>query len=82
MTVHTAICAAVKLPARAAPEWVHLLPVGAVDGRDGRRWRLDYPASVIGRSIPGGDLPIDMTTKARSRNRMAGRCPLPAGSRR
>ena len=32
MTGRTAICEAVELPAKTAPDWVHLLPVGAVNG--------------------------------------------------
>ena len=44
-----------------APEWFHLLPVGAVEGRDGRAWVLDDPDGLIAafqsRRV---DLPIDV----------------------
>ena len=59
MVTHSATCEAVELTAKGAPEWVHLLPRGAVNGRDGRHWRLDDPAGVITRSARDGDLPID-----------------------
>lgn len=76
MTGAVAICEAVELPAKAAPEWVHLLPVGAVNGRDGRRWRLDDPAQVIARSDKGGDLPIDYEHESEKPKRHGG--PMPA----
>lgn len=34
-------------PGGGAPEWVHLLPVGAVEGRDGRAYSLPDPAGLI-----------------------------------
>ena len=43
-----------------APEWVHLLPMGAVEGRDGRAWTLDDPRGVVSAFNAGKiDLPID-----------------------
>ena len=44
-----------------APEWVELLPAGPeVEGRDGRRWRLDDAAALARMSLDGSaDLPID-----------------------
>lgn len=43
-----------------APEWVHLLPVGAVEGRDGRAWTLDDPQGLVSAFNAGKvDLPID-----------------------
>lgn len=43
-----------------APEWVHLLPLGEVAARDGRRWLLDNPDAVVAAFEVGGiDLPID-----------------------
>lgn len=72
----TAICAAVELPAKAAPEWVHLLPAGAVNGRDGRRWRLDDPAQVVARSARDSDLPIDYDHESEKPKTHGG--PLPA----
>ena len=76
MTGLTAICAAVELPATSAPEWVHLLPLGAVNGRDGRRWSLDDPARVIARSASDGDLPIDYDHESEKPKTHGG--PLPA----
>ena len=76
MTGRTAICEAVELPAKTAPDWVHLLPVGAVNGRDGRRWRLDDPAQLIARSAKGGDLPIDYDHESEKPKSHGG--PLPA----
>lgn len=76
MTGLTAICAAVELPANPAPDWVHLLPLGAVNGRDGRRWSLDDPAQVIARSADGGDLPIDYDHESEKPKTHGG--PLPA----
>lgn len=35
------------LPPGELPEWVELLPVGEIVGADGRRFRLDEPASII-----------------------------------
>lgn len=76
MTDSTAICEAVELPAKAAPDWVHILPVGAVNGRDGRRWRLDDPAQLITRSAKGGDLPVDYDHESEKPKSHGG--PLPA----
>ncbi|MGE4296944.1 MAG: phage protease [Desulfovibrionaceae bacterium] len=51
----------VELPATGgAPEWVQLIPVGAVNGRDGRAWRLDNPDQLIAAfQAAGMDAPID-----------------------
>ena len=76
MSARTAICEAIELPAKGAPEWVHLLPRGAVNGRDGRRWRLDDPAAVIARSAKDGDLPIDYDHESEKPKAHGG--PLPA----
>lgn len=76
MSARTAICEAIELPAKGAPEWVHLLPRGAVKGRDGRRWRLDDPAAVIARSAKDGDLPIDYDHESEKPKAHGG--PLPA----
>ena len=44
----------------AAPDWVHLLPLGAVEGRDGPAWSLDNPGGVVSAFNAGKiDLPID-----------------------
>lgn len=44
----------------AAPEWVHLLPVGAeIIGRDGRYWKMSDPTAVIGASQSFLPLVID-----------------------
>ena len=44
-----------------APEWVMLLPAGPeVEGRDGRKWRLDSAAEVAAASLDGArEVPID-----------------------
>lgn len=43
-----------------APEWVHLLPLGQINARDGRRFVLDDPEAVVAMFETGGiDLPID-----------------------
>lgn len=44
------------------PEWVHLLPSGAFQGRDGRAFVVEQPGQVIAASMrqaPGGNLPLD-----------------------
>jgi phage I-like protein len=47
------------LPAEP-PEWVHLMPNGEIDARDGRKFRLDQPDAVIALTKQlGMDLPID-----------------------
>ncbi|MEO0632906.1 MAG: phage protease [Pseudomonadota bacterium] len=49
-----------KRPNSGAPEWVHLLPLGKVVGRDGRAWSLPDPNKVIAAFQQGNvDLPID-----------------------
>ena len=60
--MHTLIsfCSASELAATASgPQWVHILPLGEIAGRDGRRWRLTDAAAVIAASHEGTDLPID-----------------------
>lgn len=43
-----------------APAWVHLLPVGAIAGRDGRRLTLADPEALIAAFAEGRiDLPVD-----------------------
>lgn len=44
-----------------APDWVELLPAGpSIEGRDGRRWTVTDPASLIRSfNLRGSDLPID-----------------------
>lgn len=45
----------------AAPEWVHLLPIGpVVQGQDGRAWTLDDPARLVAAfNRDGTDLVVD-----------------------
>lgn len=65
MTHLTAFCAETELPdTGTAPQWVHLLPGGLIEGRDGRRFLLDNPAGVIAASANGADLPIDYEHQA------------------
>ena len=44
-----------------APEWVMILPAGPdIEGRDGRKWRLDSAAAVAAASLDGArEVPID-----------------------
>ncbi|MBW1990477.1 MAG: hypothetical protein JRI97_13180, partial [Deltaproteobacteria bacterium] len=62
MKNHT-LAIAMNLRAEAtAPEWVELVPVGGIVGRDGRKWTLNKPEEVIERSLsmaPGGEIPVD-----------------------
>jgi len=50
---HSAVAAnaaelpAAELAAGAARQWAQLLPVGAINGRDGRRFRLSRPAALV-----------------------------------
>ncbi|NEX47737.1 phage protease [Pseudotabrizicola algicola] len=47
-------------PGGTAPEWVHLLPAGNMQGRDGRAYSLPDPAGVIlDFQERGIDLPVD-----------------------
>jgi phage I-like protein len=65
MTQLTAFCAETELPdTGTAPQWVHLLPGGMIQGRDGRRFVLDDPSGVIAASSDGADLPIDYEHQA------------------
>lgn len=45
---------------QSVPEWVHLLPLGDVVARDGRRFVVDNPSAVVEAFVANqGDLPID-----------------------
>jgi phage I-like protein len=53
MTVRTAewiVALSSDQIAASNEQWVHLLPLGAIKGRDGRRWSLSDPATVIAAS--------------------------------
>lgn len=43
----------IALPAEP-PEWVHLMPLGEIKGRDGRRWTLANPQAVVAASKSAG----------------------------
>ena len=46
--------------AKGAPEWVHLLPLGHMQGRDGREFDLADPGGLIlAFQANGADLPVD-----------------------
>lgn len=46
--------------AKGAPEWVHLLPSGVMQGRDGRTYDLADPGGLIlAFEANGIDLPVD-----------------------
>ena len=57
----TAVSRSIELPEGNALEWVELLPAGPdIEGRDGRKWRLDDAAAVATASLDGSkDIPID-----------------------
>lgn len=47
------------------PEWVHILPLGQIEGRDGRRFALPDPAAVVEAfARNGADLPVDYEHQA------------------
>lgn len=53
-------CATTEMPSGVnAPEWVHLLPAGNIEGVDGRTFVLGDAKAVIAASSQGADLPID-----------------------
>lgn len=56
----TATCAGkTELESKKA-QWVHLLPLGAIDARDNRRWQMSDPEKVIHLSLSDNDgLPVD-----------------------
>lgn len=43
----------IALPADA-PEWVHLMPLGVIEARDGRKWTLKDPQAVVAASSSRG----------------------------
>ncbi len=53
---------AVAIPGEgAAPEWVELLPVGKVIGRDGREWVNDQPGLLLdAQNALARDIPVDL----------------------
>jgi len=55
------------LPGGAAPDWVHLLPPGRMDARDGRRFDLADPEAILrdfeARAV---DLPVDFEHQTES----------------
>ncbi len=59
--MQTATCdRALETTAGWAPDWVHLLPLGAVKGRDGRSWTLDDPRGLVADfQVRKVDLPVD-----------------------
>ena len=47
------------------PEWVHILPLGQIEGRDGRRFALPDPSAVVEAfARNGADLPVDYEHQA------------------
>ena len=47
------------------PEWVHILPLGQIEGRDGRRFELSNPNVVVDSfAANGADLPVDYEHQA------------------
>lgn len=77
-----AICASATLPdtdgTGGAPEWVELLPVGNIKGRDGRSFQLADPQDVVAASLTANaELPIDYEHQADDPDRRANG-PVPA----
>ncbi len=61
-----AICDRALHPAGEAPEWVHLLPPGKMQGRDGRAYELaDPPGLILAFQSGGIDLPVDFEHRQR-----------------
>ena len=56
----TSLCNGAPLTGQRAPDLVHLLPMGQIKGRDGRRWTLEDAKAVVSASMSEGvDLVID-----------------------
>ncbi len=73
----TALCED-KDPAGVAPQWVHLLPLGDVKGRDGRTWSLPDPRAIVAAFLDGKvDLPIDFEHQT-ERDKSSKTGPVPA----
>lgn len=58
---HIVVAINTVLPLDAPPEWIELIPAGAVvTGRDGRQWVNDRPDQVVAEfGIKGRSLPLD-----------------------
>ena len=78
-----ATCDRALPPAGEAPEWVHLLPPGKMQGRDGRAYELaDPPGLILAHPSGGINLPVGSSTRTTSpRPGFTGRCLRRAGSR-
>ncbi|WP_375263779.1 phage protease [Palleronia sp.] len=63
-----------------APEWVHLLPPGVIEARDGRTFDATDSATIVAAFSAGGiDLPVDYEHQNDApKGRVSGRVP-PAG---
>lgn len=54
------LCSSIALPDGDVPEWLHLLPAGAVRTVDGRGpYRVGDAAALMAASLAGGKLPLD-----------------------
>lgn len=63
--METAVQASDLAPGGTVPEWVHILPIGKIEGRDGRDFDLPNPATVINAfAANGADLPVDYEHQA------------------
>lgn len=78
-----AICDLALPPEGAAPNWVHLLPMGKMEGRDGRGYTLSDPQGLIAAFQASGiDLPVDYEHQSdKPEARINGLCLRRAGSR-
>lgn len=79
MTFFTATCDAQLVPDEGkAPKVIHLLPLGLVQGRDGRSWVLSNPQELVARFQENKiDLAIDYEHQANEPQRAASG-PIPA----
>jgi len=79
MDTQTALCSSeITLDKKDAPQWVHLLPMGKINGRDGRSWVLNNTARIIGSFERGNlDLPVDYEHQGEFQQNRAITGPIP-----
>ena len=76
MPAHAPVTCDVSLKGKSAPEWVQLFPVGQMQARDGRRWKLTDPERLIAAfEADKVDIAIDYEHQADKRT---GSGPVPA----
>ncbi len=63
----------------SAPEWVHLLPLRRIEGRDGRHWTLGDPQAFVRASLAGRpEFQIDYEHQSEEGNQHLRTGPIPA----